>query len=44
LSKRLRPEINTSEAISTSATAFTIGMDRVIFLVYGNQVFFAYLD
>lgn len=44
LSKRLRPELNTKEAISTSATAFTIGMDRVIFLVYGNQVFFAYLD
>jgi hypothetical protein len=44
LSKRLRPDMGAADLLSTNATAFTIGMDRVVYLAFENQVFFAYLD
>jgi hypothetical protein len=44
LNKRLRPEMGNTELLSTKASAFTIAMDRVVFIAFGNQVFFAYID
>lgn len=44
LNRQLRPEMGDAEVISPSATAFTIGMERVIFMAFGNQVFFAYIE
>jgi hypothetical protein len=44
LSKRLRPDMGNNALSSTTASAFTIAMDRVVFIAFGNQVFFAYID
>ena len=44
LSRQLRPDMGDAEVLSPAATAFTIGMERVIFLAFGNQVFFAYIE
>lgn len=44
LYQRLRPDLGDYEVSSTTATAFTIGIDRIAFLAFGNQVFYAYLD
>jgi len=44
LYQRLRPDLGDYDIDSTTATAFTIGIDRIVFLAFGNQVFYAYLD
>lgn len=44
LYQRLRPSFGEYEIENPSATAFTIGIDRVAFLAFGHQVFFAYVD
>jgi hypothetical protein len=44
LYQRLRPSFGEYEIENPTATAFTIGIDRVAFLAFGNQVFFAYVD
>jgi hypothetical protein len=44
LSERLRPDMGEFEVESPVATAFTIGIDRVAFLVFGHQVFYAYVE
>jgi hypothetical protein len=44
LYQRLRPSFGEYEVENPVATAFTIGIDRVAFLAFGNQVFFAYVD
>jgi hypothetical protein len=44
LSRRLRPDMRDEAALSETATAFTIGINRTVFLAFGNQVFHAYLD
>jgi len=44
LYKRLRPEMGDFELESPVATAFTIGIDRVAFLAFGHQVFYAYVE
>ena len=43
LYERLRPDMGEFEVESPVATAFTIGIDRVAFLVFGHQVFYAYV-
>jgi hypothetical protein len=44
LNRQLRPDMGDAEVVSPAATAFTIGVDKVIFMAFGNQVFFAYID
>ncbi len=44
LYQRLRPAFGENEVADPTATAFTIGIDRVAFLAFGNQIFFAYVD
>ena len=44
LYERLRPEMGDFEVESTTATAFTIGIDRIAFLAFGHQVFYAYVE
>ncbi|MDY6847125.1 MAG: hypothetical protein SVP52_08325 [Chloroflexota bacterium] len=44
LHNRLRPEMGDFELESPVATAFTIGIDRVAFLAFGHQVFYAYVE
>jgi len=44
LYQRLRPDLDDYEVGSTIATAFTIGIDRIAFLAFGNQVFYAYVE
>jgi hypothetical protein len=44
LYKRLRPDMGDFELESPVATAFTIGIDRVAFLAFGHQVFYAYVE
>lgn len=44
LYQRLRPDMGDYEVNSTTATAFTIGIDRIAYLAFGNQVFYAYID
>lgn len=41
---RLRPDMSDFEVESSAATAFTIGIDRVAFLAFGHQVFYAYVE
>ncbi len=44
LYERLRPDMGDFELESSTATAFTIGIDRVAYLAFGHQVFYAYVD
>lgn len=44
LHQRLRPDMGAYELDSMTATAFTIGIDRIAFLAYGHQVFYAYVE
>ncbi len=44
LYKRLRPDLGAYEVDSPTATAFTIGIDRIAFLAFGHQVFYAYVE
>ncbi len=44
LYKRLRPDLGDYEIESPTATAFTIGIDRIAFLAFGHQVFYAYIE
>jgi len=44
LHQRLRPEMGDFEIESPEATAFTIGIDRVAFIAFGHQVFYAYVE
>jgi hypothetical protein len=45
LYQRLRPEINPDYEVDLQdATAFAIGIDRVYFLAFGNDVFFYSLN
>jgi len=44
LYERLRPEMRDFEIESPVATAFTIGIDRIAFLAFGHQVFYAYVE
>jgi hypothetical protein len=44
LYERLRPDMGDFEVESQVATAFTIGIDRVAFLAFGHQVFYAYVE
>lgn len=44
LYERLRPDMGDFEVESPVATAFTIGIDRVAFLAFGHQVFYAYVE
>ncbi len=44
LHQRLRPELGAYEVNPTEATAFTIGIDRIAFIAFGNQVFYAYVE
>ncbi len=42
--QRLRPDLGDFEVESPTATAFTIGIDQIAFIAFGNQVFYAYVD
>jgi len=44
LYERLRPDMGDFELESATATAFTIGIDRVAYLAFGHQVFYAYVE
>lgn len=44
LYQRLRPNLGNYEVDSPEATAFTIGIDRIAFLAFGHQVFYAYVE
>jgi hypothetical protein len=44
LHQRLRPNLDNYEITSPTATAFTIGIDQVAFIAFGNQVFYAYVN
>jgi len=44
LYKRLRPDLGDYEIETPTATAFTMGIDRIAFLAFGNQVFYAYIE
>jgi hypothetical protein len=44
LHDRLRPEMGDFEVESSVATAFTIGIDRIAFLAFGHQIFYAYVE
>jgi hypothetical protein len=41
---RYRPDFGNYEILSPQATAFTVGLDRIAFLAFGHQVFFAYIE
>lgn len=43
LHQRLRPSLGNYEVDDPTATAFSIGIDRVAFLAFGHQLFYAYL-
>ena len=43
LHQRLRPSLGNYEVENPRATAFSIGIDRVAFLAFGHQLFYAYL-
>ena len=44
LYRRFRPDLGDYEVESTTATAFTIGIDRIAFIAFGHQVFYAYVE
>ncbi|MBW6465702.1 MAG: hypothetical protein K0B06_04275 [Brevefilum sp.] len=44
LHQRLRSDFGNYEILSPTATAFTIGVDRIAFVAYGHQVFYAYVE
>jgi hypothetical protein len=44
LYQRLRPSFGAYQPEDPTATAFTIGIDRVAFLAFGNELYFAYVD
>jgi hypothetical protein len=44
LHQRLRSDFGDYEIVSPSATAFTIGVDRIAFIAFGYQVFYAYVE
>ncbi len=44
LYERLRSDLGDFNVESPAATAFTIGIDRVAFLAFGHQVFYAYVE
>lgn len=44
LIQRLRPSFGAYQPEEMPATAFTIGIDRVAFLAFGNELYFAYVD
>lgn len=44
LYQRLRSDFGNYEIASPTATAFTIGVDRIAFIAYGHQMFFAYVE
>jgi len=44
LHQRLRPDLGDYEIDSPEATAFTIGIDQIAFVAFGNQVFYAYVE
>ena len=44
LHQRLRPELGDYEIESPQATGFTIGIDRIAFIAFGHQVFYAIVD
>lgn len=44
LHQRLRPELGDYEITSPVATAFTIGLDQVAIIAFGNQVFYAIIN
>ncbi len=44
LYERLRSDMGDFDIESPVATAFTIGIDRVAFLAFGHQVFYAYVE
>ena len=43
LHQRLRPSLGVYEVEDPTATAFSIGIDRVAFLAFGHELFYAYL-
>ncbi len=44
LYQRYRPDFGDYEILLPQATAFTVGLDRIAFLAFGHQVFFAYIE
>jgi len=44
LHQRLRPDMGDFKVDRPDATAFTIGIDQVAFIAFGNQVFYAYIE
>ena len=44
LYRRLRPELGAYEVDDLRATAFTIAVDRIAFLAFGHQLFYAYVE
>jgi len=44
LYQRMRSDIGNYEVVSPAATAFTIGVDRIAFIAFGHQVFWAYVE
>jgi hypothetical protein len=44
LYQRMRSDFGNYEVLSPSATAFTIGVDRIAFIAFGHQVFYAYVE
>jgi hypothetical protein len=44
LNKRMRSDFGNYEILSPTATAFTIGVDRIVFIAFGHQVFWAYME
>jgi hypothetical protein len=44
LHQRLRSDFGQYEIAEPTATAFTIGVDRIAFMAFGHQVFFAYVE
>jgi hypothetical protein len=44
LHQRLRSDFGNYEVIEPTATAFTIGVDRIAFVAFGHQVFYAYVE
>lgn len=44
LHQRLRSDFGNYEIASPTATAFTIGVDRIAFMAFGHQVFYAYVE
>jgi hypothetical protein len=44
LYQRMRSDFGNYEVVLPSATAFTIGVDRIAFIAFGHQVFWAYVE